>query len=93
MDGDAEEQKEAIDTLMSLDIMNEDQSAFEELREKLTSELDMDEIDNLITSIRDSGSELERNYGVPLFNDIANLNLKETGTTFQASNRNKNFII
>jgi len=78
LDGDAEEQKEAIDTLMSLDIMNEDQSAFEELREKLTNELDMDEIDNLITSIRDSGSELERNYGVPLFNDIANLNLKET---------------
>lgn len=92
MDGDAEQQKEAIDSLMSLDIMNEDQAAFEELREKLTDEINMDEIDNLITSIRDTGSELERKYGVPLFNDIANLKLKETGKIFKAVHTNKQCI-
>lgn len=54
------------------------------MHDKLEYGLDQEEVDDLIISIRDAGSELERETFVPLANEITNLASHKTGANINS---------
>jgi len=77
---DADETKlhDALERIRDLAVMSADQLELENLRNRLDEGVGRDEIEELADMIEKEGMKLERDSGVPLFNEIEKLEAKQS---------------